>query len=95
MRAFVVLDVDGPCDHELCPPAGDPFTPEDMSKIAAAMRSATREWKSWVYVRDSMDPNHPMRYCDDMIRYHYAHDMDALDSSISIAEREAAACDQL
>lgn len=88
LRAAVVVDVPGhaaaapdpvcercvdkPCTVALAAAMGD----RDRAEIAHV---AVRErWRDWLAVRDACPVGRELRYGDEQIRWHYAHDRDVL-----------------
>lgn len=48
--------------------------PTDAELAQNASLSAGDSWRIWVAVRDAIQPEHPWRYGDDQIIYHYRKD---------------------
>ena len=91
LRAACVIDIPGPTNKPTSPP--QPCICE--SQCAPAFRAAmaltdqgkltqedvSKQWRSWLAVRDACPVGRIHRYSDAQIRYHYQHDRRLLPSS--------------
>jgi hypothetical protein len=98
IRGAVVFDVPGPGPDEP-EQAANPLSAAEQSDVKAAMASAQRlaggvydgsyegrhGWEHWLAVRDAIHPNHPRRYGDDQLRYHYTKDLGLLAAAVERA----------
>lgn len=84
LRAVVVLDdVEGPGDDQKPKPPPNPLAADPIARarVDAAFDEALAgyeradaadgQWRRWVAVRDAVSPEHPARYHDDQVLYHY------------------------
>ena len=84
LRAVVVLDdVEGPGDEQKPKSTPNPLAADPIARarVDAAFDEALAgyeradaadgQWRRWVAVRDAVSPQHPARYHDDQMVYHY------------------------
>lgn len=54
-------------------------------------RLAPGAWRAWAAVREAVSPNHPARYSDAQVTYHYTADKRLLERPVEVARRLRAA----
>lgn len=55
---------------------------EDAGEAKPSMAAVRESWQNWVVVRDAPYPDHPFRYYDDQIRYHYTSQRQVLEEAV-------------